>query len=82
MPRPTRQAVAVRIATSLAAALLTLFVIHPAGGIDTDPPQCYSTFDYSVPCGSGLGFGVAAVVAIVVWFGFGALLRRGTWPGR
>jgi hypothetical protein len=50
----------------LGSGLLVLLLLLPVSGIDTNPPVCYATFDYTVPCGSGLAFGAALVVGLIV----------------
>jgi len=53
-------------AAGLASGFLAFFLLLPASGIDTNPPVCYATFGYTVPCGSGLAFGVALAVSLLV----------------
>ena len=80
MPESSKWWVATRVAGAIAAAVVVLFLLWPASGVDTNPPQCFSTFGYSVPCGSGLALGMAAVSALGGWLGTGALIRR--WSSR
>ncbi len=71
------------MATKLFFALLAGFVVVaallPWYGVDSDPPVCWSMFDYVVPCGSGLALAAGAtatgVVAVTLW-----LLGRRTDP--
>jgi hypothetical protein len=61
-------------------ALVVFVLLFPASGHDTDPPECFSSFGYVVPCGfgpeqsQGPGFaGAGAVVAaLLVVFGSAA----------
>ena len=50
----------------LASGFLVLLLLLPTSGIDTNPPVCYATFGYTVPCGSGLAFGAALAVGLIV----------------
>ena len=50
----------------LGSGFLVVLLLLPASGIDTNPPVCYSNFGYTVPCGSGLAFGAALVVGLIV----------------
>jgi drug/metabolite transporter (DMT)-like permease len=63
-------------ATALAAVfggLIALVLLLPSRGVDSDPPECYSYFDYVVPCGlgseqlHGAGFAVAGAVAAALF---------------
>jgi hypothetical protein len=54
------------VAAGLASGFLVLLLLLPASGIDTNPPVCYATFGYTVPCGPGLAFGAALVVGLIV----------------
>jgi hypothetical protein len=62
--------------SAAAVGILILLLLHPAGGTDGEPPVCYSTFGYVVPCGSGLAFGSALVGAVVVGAAVYAVKRR------
>lgn len=65
------------LVAGLASGFLTVLLLLPVSGVDTNPPVCYATFDYTVPCGSGLAFGTALVVGgIVGWVTYSALGRR------
>lgn len=61
------------LAVAVATGFGVLMLLFPTGGIDTDPPQCFSTFGYTVPCGAELSFVSGLVVAVVLNF---ALRRR------
>ena len=56
-----------RLIGSLVAAAAVLVLLVPVRGVDTDPPQCWSVFDYRVPCSPWLSV-VAAVGAAVLAF--------------
>lgn len=56
----------VKSVVSLIAGLVVLVLLFPAGGVDPIPPQCWSAFEYSVPCGTGLSFAAGAATAGVV----------------
>ncbi len=58
-----------------AAGFVVVLLLFPAYGIDTDPPQCFSTFDYSVPCGVGLSFSLGLIVTVAAWLGLHFLSR-------
>jgi hypothetical protein len=63
-------------ATALAAvlgALIAFVLLLPSRGVDSDPPECYSYFDYVVPCGlgseqdHGANFAVAGAIAAALF---------------
>ena len=54
------------VVAGLGGGFLVVLLLLPVSGIDTNPPVCYSTFGYTVPCGSGLAFGAALVVGLIV----------------
>ena len=54
------------VVAGLGSGFLVVLLLLPVRGIDTNPPVCYSTFGYTVPCGSGLAFGAALVVGLIV----------------
>jgi hypothetical protein len=54
------------VVAGVGTGLLVVLLLLPVSGIDTNPPVCYATFDYTVPCGSGLAFGAALVVGMIV----------------
>jgi hypothetical protein len=65
------------VVAGLGSGFLVVLLLLPVSGIDTNPPVCYSTFGYTVPCGSGLAFGAALVVGLIVgWGTYHALVRR------
>lgn len=76
-------------ATALAAvlgALLVLVLLIPSGGSDTDPPECFSVFDYVVPCGfgpeqsQGAGFAAGGAVVAALLVGAGSAAGRRDRP--
>ncbi len=55
-----------RVATGVlafGAGFVVFLLLAPMSGIDTDPPQCFSAFDYRVPCGAGLSLAAGAATA-------------------
>ena len=62
---------AAKIALAVLAGLVVLVLLFPEGGVDTQPPHCYSVFYYNVPCDAGwaLAAGVAmfGVVGLLLW---------------
>ncbi len=65
-----------RIAVSLFAGLVVIVALLPWHGVDTDPPVCWSMFDYVVPCGSGLALAAGAATAGVVGLAVSLAGRR------
>lgn len=59
------------IVVALLAGLAVLLLLFPGSGIDRQPPECYSMFGYSVPCGGGLavaaGAAMAGFVGLALW---------------
>ena len=51
---------------AIGSGLLVVLLLLPVRGIDTNPPVCYATFGYTVPCGPGLAFGAALAVGLIV----------------
>ena len=64
------------VVAGLGGGFLVVLLLLPVSGIDTNPPVCYSTFGYTVPCGSGLAFGAALVVGLIVGWGTYRALAR------
>ncbi len=66
-PRLTRA----KLVIALLAGLVVVAALLPTRGVDSDPPVCWSMFDYVVPCGFGLalsaGAATAGLVALVLW---------------
>jgi hypothetical protein len=54
-------------------ALIAFVLLLPSRGVDSDPPECHSYFDYVVPCGlgseqdHGAGFAVAGAIAAALF---------------
>lgn len=59
----------VTVLAALLGALVVFVLLSPAGGNDSNPPECYSYFGYVVPCGFGpeqsQGVGFAARAAVI-----------------
>lgn len=66
----------VKLGIALLAGLLTIALLLPWSGVDTDPPECFSMFDYTVPCGSGLAFAAGAAVVGLVGLVVSLMSRR------
>jgi hypothetical protein len=64
-----------KIAVTFVAGVAVMLLL-PWYGLDSDPPQCFSMFDYRVPCGAGLAFAAGAAVAGVVGFALWLTSRR------
>lgn len=65
-----------RFIGSVLAAVAALALLVPARGVDTDPPQCWSVFDYRVPCGSWLSVGSAIGAAGLVYVLIRLVVRK------
>jgi hypothetical protein len=63
---------AAKLAIVVLAGLIVLVLLLPVSGVDTLPPECYSVFGYTVPCGSGIsvaaGAAAAAIIGLLLWF--------------
>jgi hypothetical protein len=68
---PGRRRMAIKLVAALLAGLVVVAALLPWYGVDSDPPVCWSMFDYVVPCGSGLALAAGAattgVVAVTLW---------------
>lgn len=70
------------IPASVFGALVAFVLLIPSGGIDSNPPECYSYFGYVVPCGLGPqqshggGFAAAGAVAAALMVGAGSAAGR------
>lgn len=62
--------------SAVVAGILLYLLLVPASGIDRDPPECYSTFGYVVPCGAGLSLGFALAAAVIAGAVAHMLMRR------
>lgn len=66
----------------LLGALVAFVLLVPSGGIDSDPPECYSYLGYVVPCGFGPeqdvggGFAGAGALAAAVLVIVGSVAGR------
>ena len=65
-----------KVVVALLAGIVVLVLLFPASGIDPLPPQCFSVFGYSVPCGGGLAVAAGAATAGVVGLSFWLKSRR------
>ena len=65
-----------KVAVTFLAGLIAVVLVLPWYGLDSDPPQCFSMFDYRVPCGAGLAFAAGAAVAGVVGLALWLTSRR------
>lgn len=54
------------VLAAVIGALIAVVLLVPSGGIDTDPPECYSVVGYVVPCGFGLAGAGALIAALLV----------------
>lgn len=72
---------ATAVASALAAVVVFVLLL-PVSDIDPDPPECYSTFGYVVPCGlgpeqsQGEGFAVSGAVLSAALVSAGAAAGR------
>ncbi len=59
-----------RAAVATTVGLVAAVLLFPWYGVDSDPPQCWSIFDYVVPCHAGVavlaGLGGAAMVGVLI----------------
>jgi hypothetical protein len=73
----------ITVLAAVLGALVAFVLLIPSGGNDSDPPECFSSFGYVVPCGfgpeqsHGAGFAGAGAVwgALLVGAGWGAVRR-------
>ena len=65
-----------KVAVALLAGLVVLLLFFPASRIDPLPPQFFSVFGYSVPCGGGLAVAAGAAAAALVGLSFWLKSRR------
>lgn len=57
-----RAALVADLIMAAAVGLLALILLAPTSGVDSQPPECYSTFTYLVPCSWAWAY-AACVVA-------------------
>lgn len=62
--RPVRSPMAVVMA-AVALAVLAVVILLPTSGVDTQPPVCWATGGYEVPCSQAPAWGSAVVVLVV-----------------
>ena len=59
------------IIRALLAGLVVLLLLFPGSGTTAQPPVCYSTFGYVVPCDAWVswaaGAATAGLVGLVLW---------------
>lgn len=49
------------VIVALLAGYVVLLALFPSGALHSNPPQCFSTFNYRVPCGPHIAaFGYAS----------------------
>lgn len=62
---------AAKVGIAVLAGLVVLVLLFPASGVDTLPPECYSVFGYTVPCGGGVavaaGTATGAAIGVLLW---------------
>ena len=72
--------------TSLVAAVLVFALLVPTSGQDSDPPECFATLGYVVPCGFGpdqsqdMGFALAGAVIATALVVVGSAVGRKSLP--
>jgi len=56
---------------AIVVGVVVFFLVTPWYGVDTNPPKCWSMFDYEVPCNRWIsvaaGLCAAAVASVVLW---------------
>ena len=53
------------VLTAIALAVVAVLVLLPTSGVDTQPPVCWATAGYEVPCSQAPAWGSAVVVLVV-----------------
>ncbi len=84
--RSARRSARPSAGTIIAAVLLGILVflaLFPAGGTDTQPPDCWAYLFYPVPCDRWVAPLAGAVTAALAGFGFWSTIdrRRSREPG-
>lgn len=64
------------IIAALVVGVLVLLALFPAGGADTQPPDCWAYLFYPVPCEGWVAPLAGAVTAALVGFGFWRTIDR------
>ena len=64
------------IITALLVGLLVLLALIPAGGADTQPPDCWAYLFYPVPCEGWVAPAAGGVTASLVGFVFWRTIDR------
>ena len=63
--------IVISLAAATAAGVGVFLLLAPFSQDDSDPPTCYSIFEWVVPCGGGVsvaaGLATGVVVAIVLF---------------
>lgn len=79
-PRRTAALVVAWVVASLTIGLMAVLLLFPFSGADTNPPVCYSVFDYVVPCDArgsvAVGAGTALVLLVAAMAALAVLRRR------
>ncbi|CAN5746459.1 hypothetical protein BH23ACT4_BH23ACT4_05970 [soil metagenome] len=75
-PDIRRPRLAKRLIIAFPAGLVVFAALLPWHGVDSDPPVCWSMFDYVVPCGSGLALAAGAATAGIVGLALWLVTRR------
>lgn len=52
-----------KVVITLLAGLVVLVLLFPGSGVDTQPPECYSVFGYTVPCEAWVSWAAGALTA-------------------
>lgn len=64
-----------KVAIALLAGIVVLVLLFPGSGITREPPECFSVFGYTVPCGGGVAVAAAVatagIVGLLLWIAGG-----------
>lgn len=55
-----------KLVVAFLAGLIVLLLLFPASGVDTQPPECFAIFFYTVPCEAWVAWAAALLVAGVI----------------
>jgi len=69
-PPRSKGSIVATIGVALLAGVAAFVLLLPIAGVDTDPPECWSMFGYTVPCGFALGMFAGAAVFLLVGLAF------------